>query len=92
DGTGYPHGLKGDKIPIPGRLMAVADVYDAIIHHRGYQVALSHEEAIGVISGERETHFDPDVLDAFLQVREEFREIAARFAGRGVEPEPPPPR
>jgi CHASE2 domain-containing sensor protein len=91
DGTGYPHGLKGDKIPIPGRLMAVADVYDAIIHHRGYQVALSHEEAIGVISGERETHFDPDVLDAFLQVREEFREIAARFAGRGVEPEPPPP-
>jgi len=91
DGTGYPHGLKGDKIPIPGRLMAVADVYDAIIHHRGYQVALSHEEAIGVISGERETHFDPDVLDAFLQVREEFREIAARFAGRGVEPEPLPP-
>lgn len=92
DGTGYPHGLKGEEIPIPGRLMAVADVYDAIIHHREYQVALSHEEAIGVMNGERETHFDPDVLDAFLQVQEEFREIAARFAGRGVEPEPPPPR
>jgi CHASE2 domain-containing sensor protein len=90
DGTGYPHGLKEEEIPIPGRLMAVADVYDAIIHQRDYQVALSHEEAVRVMSGERETHFDPDVLDAFLQVRNEFREIAARFAGRGVEPEPPP--
>jgi len=91
DGTGYPHGLKEEEIPIPGRLMAVADVYDAIIHQRGYQAALPHEEAVRVMSGERETHFDPDVLDAFLQVRDEFREIAARFAGRGVEPEPPPP-
>jgi len=92
DGTGYPHGLKEEEIPIPGRLMAVADVYDAIIHHRGYQAAIPHEEAVLVMSGERETHFDPDVLDAFLQIRDEFREIAARFAGRGVEPEPPPPQ
>jgi len=92
DGTGYPHGLKEEEIPIPGRLMAVADVYDAMIYQRGYQTARSHEEAVRVMSGERETHFDPDVLDAFLQVRDEFREIAARFAGRGVEPEPPPPR
>jgi adenylate cyclase len=89
DGTGYPRGLKGEEIPVPGRLMAVADVYDAIIHHREYQVALSHEEAVRVMSGERGKSFDPDVLDAFLDVQEEFRRIAARFAGSGVEPVSP---
>jgi adenylate cyclase len=79
DGTGYPRGLKGDEIPIPGRLMAVADVYDAIIHDRGYQVALPHEDAVRIMREERGTHFDPDVLDALLADREEFRRIARRF-------------
>ncbi len=89
DGTGYPRGLKGDEIPIPGRLMAVADVYDAITHFRGYQVALTHEEAVRVMIEDRGTHFDPDVLDAFLEVQEEFRLISQRYRGAGVEPEPP---
>jgi putative two-component system response regulator len=91
DGTGYPRGLKEEEIPIPGRLMAVADVYDAVIHDRGYQVALSHEEAVRVMREERGTHFDPDALDAFLEVQEEFRRIAVRFRGSraGVDPDPP---
>lgn len=85
DGTGYPRGLKGEEIPIPGRLMAVADAYDAIISARGYKSALSHEEAVRTMGEKRGTYFDPDVLDAFLEVREEFRQIARRFAGTGVE-------
>ncbi|HEY5765508.1 MAG TPA: CHASE2 domain-containing protein [Candidatus Deferrimicrobiaceae bacterium] len=81
DGTGYPRGLKGEEIPVPGRLMAVADVYDAMVYRRGYQRAFSHEEAVRLMVDERGTHFDPDVLDAFLEVQEEFRRIASRFDG-----------
>ncbi|MGZ8430367.1 MAG: CHASE2 domain-containing protein [Candidatus Deferrimicrobiaceae bacterium] len=86
NGTGYPRGLKGEDIPIPGRIMAVADVYDAITHDRGYRSAISHEEAVGVLVQDRGTHFDPDVLDAFLEVQEEFRQITDRYRGAGVEP------
>ncbi|MGE5663946.1 MAG: CHASE2 domain-containing protein [Deltaproteobacteria bacterium] len=89
DGTGYPRGLKGDEIPVPGRLMAVADAYDAIISPRGYKPAFPHGEAVRILRANRGTHFDPDVVDAFLQVSDEFDRIANRFAGAGVEPEPP---
>ncbi len=85
DGTGYPQGLRGEEIPIPGRLMAVADAYDAIISARGYKHALSHEEAVRSMREKRGTYFDPDVLDAFLEVQDEFRRIADRFAGSEVE-------
>jgi adenylate cyclase len=81
DGTGYPHGLRGEEIPIPGRLMAVADAYDAIISPRLYKAAAAHEEAVRQMTERRGTHFDPDVLDAFLEVGEEFRRIAQQFAG-----------
>ena len=70
--------------------MAVADAYDAIISPRVYKPARTHEEAVREMSENRGTHFDPDVVDAFLEVHEEFREIAARFAGAGVEPEDAP--
>lgn len=90
DGSGYPHGLRGEQIPIPGRFMAVADAYDAIISPRLYKPAHAHEEAVRSMSQKRGTYFDPDVLDAFLEAREEFRRIAERFAGTIVEPEPPP--
>jgi putative two-component system response regulator len=90
DGTGYPSGLREESIPLPGRLMAVADAYDAIISPRVYKTAQLHEDAVRIMSEKRGTNFDPDVVDAFLEVKEEFREIAARFAGAGVEPEPPP--
>lgn len=89
DGAGYPRGLREEEIPIPGRFMALADAYDAIISLRGYKPALPHEEAVRIIGERRGTHFDPDVVDAFLEDREEFRRIADRFAGAGVEPEPP---
>jgi adenylate cyclase len=90
DGTGYPGGLREEAIPFPGRLMALADAYDAIISPRVYKPAQSHEEAVRMLSGRRGTYFDPDVVDAFLAVHAQFREIAARFEGAGVEPELPP--
>ena len=79
DGSGYPKGLKGDEIPISARLMAVADVYDALINKRVYKRAISHEEAVQVIREGRGTHFDPDVVDAFLGCADGIREIANRY-------------
>jgi len=90
DGTGYPNGLREEAIPLPGRLMAVADAYDAIISTRVYKPAQIHEDAVRILREKRGTYFDPDVVDAFLEVNEEFRGIAARFVGAVVEPEPPP--
>ncbi|MBE0604269.1 MAG: CHASE2 domain-containing protein [Deltaproteobacteria bacterium] len=89
DGSGYPRGLRGTEIPIPGRLMAIADSYDAIISPRLYKPAISHKEAIRLIRNLRGVYFDPDAVDAFMEVSVEFEEIASRFASSGVEPEPP---
>ena len=61
DATGYPEGLKGDDIPISARLMAVADVYDALISKRVYKPAFSHEKAVDIIKGDSGTHFDPEI-------------------------------
>ncbi len=90
DGKGYPGGLKEDAIPFPGRLMAVADAYDAIISPRVYKPGLPHEEAVRILTERRGTYFDPVVVDAFLEIHEEFRGIAARFSGGYPEPETPP--
>jgi putative two-component system response regulator len=79
DGSGYPENLVGDAIPVSARLMAVADVYDALISKRVYKPAFTHEEAIDIMRKGRATHFDPDILDVFLKISEEFREIALRF-------------
>ena len=80
DGSGYPQGLSGDAIPISARLMAVADVYDALISERYYKRAFSHEVAVGIILEGRGSHFDPDVVDAFKCIEDEFSAIAIRFA------------
>jgi len=80
DGSGYPLGLRGDEIPVSARLMAVADVYDALISRRVYKPPFPHEQAVQIISEGRGRHFDPDMVDAFLQVAEDFRSIAATFA------------
>jgi putative two-component system response regulator len=72
DGTGYPQRLRGRNIPIAGRLMAVVDVYDAVVMHRRYQPSRSHDEAIAIIVDGRGTHFDPAVVDAFLNVSAEL--------------------
>lgn len=76
DGTGYPYGLKGDEIPISGRLMAIADVYDALVTKRIYKPAFTHERAMQIIEEERGTHFDPDIVDAFIALEKKFKEIA----------------
>lgn len=79
DGTGYPQGLVGEEIPLSARLMAVADVYDALISKRVYKPAFSHEKAVAIIAESRETHFDPDIADAMLSIEQTFREIAEKF-------------
>jgi HD-GYP domain-containing protein (c-di-GMP phosphodiesterase class II) len=76
DGTGYPQGLVGEQIPISGRLMAVADVYDALISRRVYKEPFSHDKAVCIIRDGRGTHFDPDMVDAFLVVEQEVKKIA----------------
>ena len=79
NGSGYPLGLKGNEIPISARLMALADVYDALISRRVYKTPFSHEAAVAHILLGRAEHFDPDVSDAFLAIQEEFRQIAERY-------------
>jgi len=79
DGTGYPEGLAGENIPLPARLMAIADVYDALIAKRVYKDAMPHEQAVKIIEEGSGTHFDPDVVAAFSEVKDEFAEIAKRF-------------
>lgn len=73
DGTGYPYGLKGEEIPLGARIMAVADVFDALISRRSYKEPFSFEKAIGIIKEESGTHFDPNVVKAFLNICEYFK-------------------
>jgi cyclic di-GMP phosphodiesterase len=79
DGSGYPEGLAGDEIPVSARLMAVADVYDALITQRVYKPAFPHSEAMDILRKGRGSHFDPDVLDAFVSIEAEILAIAGRF-------------
>jgi putative two-component system response regulator len=80
DGSGYPEGLSGDDIPISARLMAVADVYDALISRRVYKAPMPHEKAVEIIKEGKGTHFDPDMADAFLELQDEFKKIATTYA------------
>jgi putative two-component system response regulator len=80
DGSGYPEGLSGDNIPISARLMAVADVYDALISRRVYKPPFPHEQAVAIITEGKGAHFDPDMVDAFLDISDQFYEIALKYA------------
>ena len=80
DGSGYPQGLAGEAIPLPARLMAVADVYDALISRRVYKAALPHDAAVAEMRRGRGTHFEPAVVDMFVEHHDAFAEIAAQFA------------
>ncbi len=80
DGTGYPLGLAGDAIPLAGRLMAVADVYDALISYRVYKAPYSHAQAVDIMRAERGKQFDPDILDCMLANAARFADIAHCFA------------
>ncbi len=79
DGSGYPYGLVGEDIPICARLMALADVYDALISWRVYKRSMPHEQALSIIFEGRGTHFDPDIADAFIACGDEIQAIARRF-------------
>jgi putative two-component system response regulator len=80
DGSGYPRGLSGTAIPLSARLMALADVFDALINRRVYKQPLPPEEARRIIVAGRGSHFDPQVVDAFIAIEDEFRAIAQRYA------------
>jgi len=79
DGSGYAEGRKGDDIPIPARLMALADVFDALISRRVYKEPMSVEQARDIIVSERGRHFDPDVVDAFLAGFAEFVAVSQKY-------------
>ena len=79
DGSGYPQGLQGTQIPLSARIVALADVYDALISSKVYKAGISHEKAVAVILAESSAHFDPDVVDAFMAIHAEFETIAQRF-------------
>lgn len=85
DGRGYPNGLKGEEIPISGRLMALADVYDALTSKRVYKPAFSHEKARSIILEGNGSHFDPAVIEAFLAVEQTFIDIAATYTDKKAE-------
>ena len=80
DGSGYPQGLSGEAIPLSARIMAVADVYDALISKRVYKPAFSHDKAVGIIMEGRATHFDPSIIDVFCDVCDEFLAIATSYS------------
>jgi putative two-component system response regulator len=79
DGSGYPEGLAGDRIPVSARLMAVADVYDALISRRVYKEPMANALAVEIILQSRGRHFDPDVVDAFAAIQDQFKEIALAY-------------
>jgi putative two-component system response regulator len=85
NGTGYPRGLAGTEIPLCVRIVALADVYDALSTKRVYKDAYSHEHARDTILKESGQHFDPDVVQAFLDCEAEFLEIARQFREAPVE-------
>ena len=80
DGTGYPHGLGQDLIPLSARIVAVADVYDALRMRRNYKVAYTHEQSMENITAERGTHFDPYLVDRFVETADTFRGIFSEMA------------
>jgi len=82
NGAGYPEGLQGDDIPLSGQLMAIADVYDALISRRVYKEPMPHEKAVAIIIGAKGTQFDPEIVDAFVTLQDEFNQIANQFADR----------
>jgi len=84
DGSGYPKGLKSDEIPLQGRMMALVDVYDALVSYRPYKGPCSHEEVVGIISEAKGTQFDPDLVDVFLRINEKFKAISHNDGESGL--------
>ncbi|MDR0308294.1 MAG: response regulator [Chitinispirillales bacterium] len=89
DGSGYPRGLRGEEIPLQGRLMAIVDVYDALISDRPYKKGFPHETTVKIIVEGRGAHFDPELVDVFVGVAEEFNRVRLE-AGEACKAEPVP--
>ncbi|MCL2576635.1 MAG: response regulator [Defluviitaleaceae bacterium] len=83
DGSGYPRGLSGEGIPLEGRIMAVADVYDALVSERPYKKPFTHEKAVEIIKNDSGTHFDPKIVEEFLDASEDFRVKSRSMNGDG---------
>jgi len=79
DGSGYPRGASGTDTPLPGRLMAIPDVYDALISDRVYKKAFTHDDSVLIIAKGIGTHFDPDIGSVFLEVANQFQAISFAF-------------
>jgi putative two-component system response regulator len=79
DGTGYPYGLEKETIPLPGRLLSIADVYDALTSKRPYKPPIPHAEAVGIILQEKDSYFDPTLIDLFLPLSGKFLEVRDTF-------------
>jgi len=79
NGSGYPRGLRGDQIPLPARIMALADVYDALVSERVYKAGWTHEDAVNEITSKRGTHFDPLIVDAFIAEQDGFLAIYRQY-------------
>lgn len=86
DGSGYPRGLAGEDIPLAARIVALADVFDALMSKLVYKPALPFDDVVETIERERGTHFDPEVVDAFLVVKDELRDIRSRLQDPGSRP------
>ena len=87
DGTGYPRGLSGGDIPFSGRIMAIADVYDALISERVYKKPFSHSKSCSIIEEGAGSHFDPRLVEAFINLREKFRQTALQYSDSEVQAE-----
>jgi len=85
DGCGYPQNLKGESIPLSSRIMALADVYDTVTSPRVYKAPIPHDEAVTLLTCQRGKSLDPDLVDAFLAVQEEFRQIALEYGDHEAE-------
>ena len=80
NGKGYPEGLQGEEIPLSARVMAVADVFDALVSVRCYKNAMSYDEAMDIIKKDAGSHFDPKVVEAFVAASDEVKQISDEFA------------
>lgn len=81
DGSGYPAQRAGEEIPLEGRLMSVIDVYDALTSQRVYKKAFSHEKSMAILIEEKGKHFDPEIIDAFIEIQDRIHEISQEFRG-----------
>lgn len=92
DGSGYPEGLEGRAIPVSARIMAIADVYDALRSERSYKPALTHDESVKIMAAEKGSHFDPNLFDAFLANQEQFVQVFAEFSPERIASKQDPAR